>query len=128
MKILLFAFSLMGFIGLVEACEPNEIAFPKSKVCSKLTWISGPSINQFNSATVQLSETSLKLNVIPWMVMIGGHEHGSRPVIINEVSPSDYLIEKIYFMGGMQGSWFLKFQLINDKKEIVEEVRSLVSL
>ena len=128
MKILLFAFSLLGFIGQVKACELNEIAFPKSQVCSKLTWITGPSINQFNTATIQLSETSLKLKVFPWMVMEGGHEHGSRPVIINEVTPGDYLIEKIYFMGGMQGSWFLKLQLLNDKKEVVEEVRSLVSL
>lgn len=127
MKTLLFAFSLMGIINQAKACEPNEIAFPKNQVCSKLTWITGPSFNQFNSATVQLSETNLKLNVIPWMVMTGSHEHGSRPVTINAISPSDYLIEKIYFMGGMQGNWFLKLQLINDKKEVVEEVRSLVS-
>jgi hypothetical protein len=116
------------FNGQANACESDEIIFPQSNVCSKLTWLVGPTFNQFNSVSIQLSETNLKLNVIPWMVMMGGHEHGSRPVIINEVSPSDYLIEKIYFMGGMHGTWFLRLQLVNEKKELVEEVRSMVSL
>ena len=128
MKTLILAFSLLSFIGQVNACEPDEIAFPKSQLCSKLTWITGPSLNQFNSVSVHISETNLKLNVIPWMVMMGGHEHGSRPVALTRVSPNDYLIEKIYFVGGMQGSWFLKLQLLNDKKEVVEEVRTLVSI
>lgn len=124
----LLALSLIVLFQQVSACEIGEISFPKSHVCSKLTWLNTPSFDQYNSVTVQLGETDLKLKVFPWMVMMGGHEHGSRPVTMNEVSPRDYLIEKIYFMGGMQGSWYLRLQLINDKKEVVEEVRSLVEL
>jgi hypothetical protein len=116
------------FVASVQACEQNEISFPKNNVCAKLNWISGPAFDQFNSATVHTSETNLKLNVLPWMVMSGGHEHGSRPVLLTTVAPGEYLVEKIYFMKGMQGSWFLKLQLLNDNKEIVEEVRTLVEL
>jgi hypothetical protein len=111
------------------ACETNEINFEKNNLCVKVEWIVGPTLNEFNSLSVTLSnESTLKLKVIPWMVMAGGHEHGSRPVTINATSTQNYIIEKIYFMGGMMGDWFLRFQLIDNSGAVVEEVRSLVEL
>ena len=127
-KLLLFVF-LSSFTSALFACEPGEVSFAKTNLCAKISWITAPAFNQYTSAAISLNEnTDLKLNVIPWMVMSGGHEHGSRPVVITSSSPTDYLIEKIYFMGGMKGEWYLKMQLLNDKKEVVEEVRTLVAL
>ena len=129
MKTLFLAFASAILFSSAYACESGEIAFEKNNLCAKIHWITGPSANLYNSATITLSNnTDLKLNVIPWMVMEGGHEHGSRPVTITNVSPTDYLVEKLYFMGGMMGEWYLKLQLVNDQKVVVEEVRTLVEL
>ena len=128
MKITLFALICILFSVNLSACEPGEVTFDKNNLCAKIQWINTPVLNQFISASVTLSaDTSLKLNVIPWMVM-PGHEHGSRPVVITAVGPTDYLVEKMYFMGGMMGEWFLRLQLLNDKKEVTEEVRVKVDL
>ncbi|MBY0416406.1 MAG: hypothetical protein K2Q18_19680 [Bdellovibrionales bacterium] len=129
MKTLLLSFIFTCFSSSIYACEKSEIAFSKNNLCAKIVWLNGPALNNYGSLAVTLSDTTeLKLNVIPWMVMGGGHEHGSRPVAITAQSSRDYLVEKIYFMGGMMGDWYLKFQLVNDKKEIVEEVRTLIEL
>lgn len=128
MRTVLLALFFVSFFTNAYACEQNEINFVKSNICVKLNWISGPSFNEFNSVSINLSENkNLKLNVLPWMVM-SGHEHGSRPVVMTTVSPTEYLVEKIYFMGGMHGQWYLKLQLLDQSNVIVEEVRSPVSL
>ena len=128
MKTLFLALMFVSFFTKAYACEQGEINFVKNNICARVDWVKGPSINEFNTVVVNLTEDKdLTLNVLPWMVMMG-HEHGSRPVAIKAVTPRDYLIEKIYFMGGMNGQWYLKFQLLNDKKEVVEEVRSPVDL
>ena len=128
MKTLFLALMFVSFFTKAYACEQGEINFVKNNICARVDWVKGPSINEFNTVVVNLSEDKdLTLNVIPWMVMMG-HEHGSRPVAIKAVTPRDYLIEKIYFMGGMNGQWYLKLQLLNDKKEVIEEVRSPVNL
>lgn len=128
MKTLFLALMFVSFFTKAYACEQGEINFVKNNICARVDWVKGPSINEFNTVVVNLSDDKdLTLNVLPWMVMMG-HEHGSRPVAIKAVTPRDYLIEKIYFMGGMNGQWYLKLQLLNDKKEVVEEVRSPVNL
>lgn len=128
MKTLFLALMFVSFFTKAYACEQGEINFVKNNICARVDWVKGPSINEFNTVVVNLTEDKdLTLNVIPWMVMMG-HEHGSRPVTIKAVTPRDYLIEKIYFMGGMNGQWYLKLQLLNDKKEVVEEVRTPVNL
>lgn len=128
MKALFLSLFFLCFISSAYACDQGEISFPQNKVCASLSWITGPSLNQFNSVNIHISETNLKLNVLPWMVMEGGHEHGSRPVTITTVSKADYLVEKLYFMGGMHGDWFLKLQLVDGDKKIFEEVRTKVEL
>jgi len=127
------ALSLILFFSFINldsfACEQGEIVFSQTSVCAKLDWQSRPVYNQYLSATVALKNNqNYTLNVVPWMVMGGGHEHGSRPVTITAVSPGDYLIEKIYFMGGMKGEWFLRLQLLNSNKQIIEESRIKVEL
>ena len=121
-SIALFSTSLM-------ACESGEISFPQSDLCAKVEWLQGPNYNQFNSIEISLNkESTYKLNIIPWMVMSEGHEHGSRPVKITATSSTHYIVEKIYFMGGMMGDWYLRFQLLNADNSVLEEVRTLVEL
>ncbi len=129
MKIATLLLACAFFNIKAYACEQGEISFSQNNVCAKVEWQNTPVFNQYTSATVTLkNNNNYSLNVIPWMVMAGGHEHGSRPVVITPVSSDDYLIEKIYFMGGMKGDWFLRLQLLNDKKQIVEENRVKVEL
>ncbi len=128
MKTLLITTLIAYFSTSAFACEQDEISFSKQNVCAKIEWISKPVFNQYTSATVVLKNNSgYAVNVIPWMVMDGGHEHGSRPTKITTVSPDDFLVEKIYFMGGMMGDWFLRIQLLNGKN-VIEEVRTKVEL
>lgn len=128
MKTLILALTFVSFFTKAYACEQGEINFEKNNICAKVSWIKGPSINEFNSVSVNLSEDkNLRLNVLPWMVMTN-MEHGSRPVTMTSVSPTDYLVEKIYFMGGMHGQWFLKLQLLNAENAVVEEIRTPVRL
>lgn len=129
MKIVFLAIAAVFFNIKAYACEQGEIAFSQNNVCAQLEWQTTPVFNQYTSATVTLKNNhAYTLNVIPWMIMAQGHEHGSRPVVITSVSANDYLIEKIYFMGGMKGEWFLRLQLMNAKKEVVEEGRIKVEL
>lgn len=128
MKSLILALCFLTFFPKAFACDQGDINFVKNDICARVDWVKGPSINEFNTVVVNLSEDKgLTLNVLPWMVMMG-HEHGSRPVAIKAVSPRDYLIEKIYFMGGMNGQWYLRLQLLNDQKVVVEEIRTPVKL
>lgn len=126
----IFLFAALSLFSIsTQACEVGELTFPNSDLCAKVEWLQGPSYNQYNSMEVTLNkETSLKLNVVPWMVMSGGHEHGSRPVKLNANSSTEYSVEKIYFMGGMVGEWYLRFQLLNSENNVVEEVRTLIEL
>lgn len=129
MKFLFLAFAAAAFNIKAYACEQGEIGFSGNNVCAKVEWQNTPVFNQYINATVTLKNNeNYTLNVIPWMVMAMGHEHGSRPVVMTAVSPSDYLVEKIYFMGGMKGDWFLRLQLLNDKKQVVGESRMKVEL
>ena len=128
MKNIFLCLLLMSFFTKAYACEQGEINFAQNNICAKINWLTGPTFNQLNTASISLSENKdLKLNVIPWMVM-NVHEHGSRPVVMTSISPTEYLVEKIYFMGGMQGQWYLKLQLLNDQSIVLEEVRTPVSL
>lgn len=129
MKIVFLTIVAVFFNIKAYACEQGEIAFSQNNICAEVQWQTTPVFNQYTSATITLKNNqTYTLNVIPWMVMAQGHEHGSRPVTITNVSPNDYLIEKIYFMGGMKGEWFLRLQLLNDKKQVVEEGRMRVNL
>lgn len=129
MKTLILFLTLTLISSSVFACEVGEVVFPKTELCAKVLWVEGPSYNQYNTIEVTINkDTPLKLNVIPWMVMSGGHEHGSRNVKLTEYSSTNYSVEKIYLMGGMVGDWFLRFQLLDSDNVVVEEVRSLIEL
>jgi hypothetical protein len=111
----------------VFADERCDVKFSKTSLCANIDWIYGPYLDQYNSAKVSLSENDkvATIKVIPWMVM-RSHEHGSRPVVLTKTGDREYLIEKAYFMGGMEGSWFFKIQLNDSTNTMIDEARYLV--
>lgn len=60
-------------------------------------------------------------------MVMPSHEHGSRPVVLTKLGDREYLAEKAYFMGGMDGQWFLKIQLLDADKINLEETRYLIN-
>ena len=106
------------------ADERCDLKFSQSNVCANVDWIYGPYLDQYTSAKISHTEdiNVVSMKVIPWMVM-ANHEHGSRPVVLTKTSDREYLIEKAFFMGGMEGSWFLRVQLLDANKKVIEEAR-----
>lgn len=126
LKNLLLALAISSFSSAF-AVDRCDVKFSKTSICANIDWIYGPYLDQYNSAKISLSENDLvdSIKVIPWMVM-GNHEHGSRPVVLTKTGDREYLIEKAYFMGGMDGLWFFKIQLNDSKKTLLEENRYLI--
>ena len=126
LKTLIFSFFLT-FSTFIMAQDRCDVSFAKSSVCANIDWVYGPYLDQYSSAKISLSEdTNVKsIKIIPWMVM-SGHEHGSRPVVLSKTGDYDYLVEKAYFMGGMVGTWYLKIQLLNQQNAIIDENRYLI--
>jgi hypothetical protein len=109
------------------ASDRCDVKFSKSSVCANIDWIYGPYLDQYCSAKITLSENDhvSAIKIIPWMVM-GSHEHGSRPVILTQTSDREFLVDKAYFMGGMEGQWYFKIQLNNSNNSLIEETRYLI--
>lgn len=105
-----------------------DINFSKSNTCVQIDWVYGPYLDQYNSLKITYSDSNLvnSINVIPWMVM-SSHEHGSRPVVLTKTGDREFLVEKAYFMGGMDGQWYLKIQLLDSSKFIIDENRYLIN-
>jgi hypothetical protein len=124
-KIIILLISLSSFS--IFANDRCDVKFSKSSVCANIDWIYGPYLDQYSSAKITLSENDQvsAIKIIPWMVM-GSHEHGSRPVVLTQTGDREFLIEKAYFMGGMDGLWYFKIQLNNSNNTLIEESRYLI--
>ncbi len=124
--IMLFFLTLMPFI--IFANDRCDLTFIKTNTCVNFDWVYGPYLDQYNSVKVSYQETInvTAIKVIPWMVMQHGHEHGSRPVTMTKTGDREFLIDKIFFMGGMIGEWYLRVQLLDSKNVILEEQRQLI--
>jgi len=125
---------LMGFLLTIfmtthlMASERCDVQFKQVSVCANIDWVYGPYLDQYNSARISYTESDKvsSLKIIPWMVM-RNHEHGSRPVVLTKTGDRDYLIEKAFFMGGMEGQWFFKVQLLDPSNKLIEEARYLIT-
>lgn len=126
MKNLLAMALLISSFNLFAA-DRCDLKLEKSNVCANFTWVYGPLLDQYNSVKIEYTENSQvsSIKVIPWMVM-HGHEHGSRPVVLTKTGDREYLVDKIFFMGGMQGEWYLKVQLLDSQNKLIEEARKLI--
>lgn len=92
-------------------------------LCMKVEWTEGPHLGQFSSNIIRFVDLDLSTEdeeiyreptyspkFFGWMIM-GHHEHGTRPVTTTNLAPGIYKNEKIFFMGGMQGEWQFKAKL-----------------
>lgn len=125
-KIAIIAMLLLGIQAF--AC-PEQRKLSAYNACVNIQWNYGPYLNQYNEALITLTpidESSplgtSEIKIFPWMIM-AQHEHGSRPVTQTKLRDHEYKVEKIYFMGGMQGIWQLRVQHLGNGKEVREEVR-----
>lgn len=118
MKTLFLILSLLSFNLYASNCD---VEFKETHVCAHYEWVYGPTMNEMNALRVSVSDHSQfdELKVIPWMVM-QNHEHGSRPVMTTKLNDLEYSVEKIYFMGGMVGTWYLRFILMKDGSSLEE--------
>lgn len=128
----LFKLAMLFFLTLLPliifANDRCDLTFTKTNTCVNFDWVYGPFLDQYNSVKVSYQETIdvKSIKVIPWMVMQHGHEHGSRPVTMTKTGDREFLIDKIFFMGGMIGEWYLRVQLLDSKNVILEEQRQLI--
>jgi hypothetical protein len=118
---------VLSLTTALSAEERCDVKFFKVSVCANIDWVYGPFLDQYNSLKISLTENdkASSVKIIPWMVM-SDVEHGSRPVVLTKIGDREFLIEKAYFMSGMDGQWFFKIQINDSKNMLIEEVRYLI--
>lgn len=103
-------------------------AMAQCSFCQKVEWINGPSLDQFNSFKLVV-DPKLEIDFIkvtPFMEMPGDICHSSRPSMVKKISAHEFLIEKIYFTGGMEGKWFLIFEAFNKNNQLIKKESEFV--
>ena len=101
---------------LVLLCSTSafaEVCSTKTDVCVDLKSDIAFSTKQEGRFSLALNAELVKIDL--WMQM-GQHGHGSSPLKVTPVSPSEYDITKAYFV--MRGSWQIR---VTYKKNAVEE-------
>ena len=121
---------MKGFILLIvifiSTAQAECLKLDNEQICAKTEWTHGPILGEFNSNIVKFidldkSNTFIEIYTDPlypvefygWMIM-GRHQHGTRPVIVTKLEPGVYKVEKIFFMSGMSGTWQFNLKT-NDK-------------
>ncbi len=116
-------FATITYSHDASSCLEGEIFIAKYQTCLGHEWIEGPYLNgrgQRAASTLRLTfDTHRELNlsnarVYPWMLMHGGHQHGSRPVSLEVVSESEIIVRNI-LLTQMNGQWLMRINL--DAKE-----------
>ncbi len=96
------------------------IAVTKEKLCIQLEWTEGPFLGAYSKNVVKFKDLKTSTSDVSvykdptgsiqffgWMKM-SGHEHGTRPLITKILKTGVYENSKIFYMGGMMGSWLFK--------------------
>lgn len=121
MKIILLL--LVVFTSQISMANDSCIALTKDKLCIQLDWTQGPFLGAYSENTVKFKDLSLStsdkevyrspkesIQFFGWMKM-GGHEHGTRPVETTLDADGVYSNSKIFYMGGMMGTWEFKVKI-----------------
>lgn len=118
---------LLGLIIAVSSMTAmaNEgcIAVTKDKLCIQLEWSEGPYIGAYSKNTVKFKDLksssaentvyrspSESIQFFGWMIM-PSHQHGTRPINTKVVDKGIYENTKIFYMGGMMGTWQFKVKI-----------------
>jgi len=112
LAVLLFTISTLSL-----ANNNGCIAITKDQLCLQIDWTEGPYLSAYSKNIVKFkdmkaSTEELEVYKSPvdsvqfygWMVM-HAHQHGTRPVTTTLIENGIYENSKIYFMGGMTGTW-----------------------
>ncbi|MBY0518634.1 MAG: hypothetical protein K2P81_17115 [Bacteriovoracaceae bacterium] len=120
-------FLILIFLTFSLAHANCELNFKTANICADLNWTKGPAVNQ-ESAFVLKFDKSFKpyqLKVDLWMLM-GNHGHGTRPLVMNEVSDSEVIFSQGWFV--MKGPWLVRGFLMNEAGSIVESAQWEIKL
>lgn len=121
------------FIGLLTLlvstavfAEAGCIAVTKEKLCIQMEWGEGPYVGAYSKNIVRFKDLKVStdditvykspsesLQFFGWMIM-ASHEHGTRPVQTKVLEEGVYENTKIFYMGGMMGTWQFKVKVGND--------------
>lgn len=95
-------------------------------LCVQYRWTKSPTTEQMGELELTFTNTAspfekadpkLKPFVKLWMAE---HGHGSRPVVVEKIETGKYRISKVFF--SMPGKWQIRFQLLNEKNEVADQV------
>lgn len=122
------------FIFLSISVKADCLITTDENLCVRLEWIDGPYVGGYSSNIVKfvdLSESTnevivyksptQKVEFFGWMLM-HGHGHGTRPVETIEEAQGIYRNNKIFYMGGMSGSWLFKMK-IGEKEYVLNSFK-----
>lgn len=121
MKIIILLSLLISLSSFAK--DENCIAITKDQLCIQLEWTEGPFLGAYSKNTVRFKDLKHStpektvyrapkesIQFFGWMVM-ANHEHGTRPVTTSILESGVYENTKIFYMGGMMGSWHFKLKL-----------------
>ena len=123
-KLLLTAIALLSMNSFAVDCP---IALETENLCAELTWTNGPFINSMGEKSFSTLEvlffakgdktkTAVNANhisIYPWMIMMGGMEHGTRPTETTLLASGKYEVSKV-FLRKMMGHWEIRFAIGED--------------
>ncbi|KHD89589.1 MAG: hypothetical protein OM95_02325 [Bdellovibrio sp. ArHS] len=131
---------LFSVLGLVACANPDYVSdddqqvqnkpmadgayFSKVRILAKISWENTPNSEQANAFILNLSAPSDQFNELAvslWMPSMG---HGSIPVKIEKINPTQYRITDVYFL--MPGDWDIRFTLKNNGVVIDSAYASMI--
>lgn len=105
---------------------PCALFFTTEQLCIHYKWTKTQTSEQMGEMEVSFSAlTKPDVKVDPLLkpflkLWMPEHGHGSRPVVVEKIETGKYRISKVFF--SMPGKWQLRFQLLNEKNEIADQV------
>jgi hypothetical protein len=103
-----------------------DLLLSSEQLCIQYRWTKSPTTEQMgefemtftgSASPYEKTDPQLKPFVKLWMAE---HGHGSRPVAVEKIETGKYRISKIFF--SMPGKWQIRFQLLNEKNEVADQV------
>ena len=109
------------FLFSILNCNASDkcVFITKDKLCAQISWTDGPYIGSFSKNIVKFKDLNEKntyrspkgsIQFFGWMKMLS-HEHPTRPVETQILGEGIYENSKIFYMGGMKGTWLFKVRI-----------------
>lgn len=105
---------------------PCALFLTTEQLCVQYQWTkiqTSETMGELDLSFYKLEKPDLKVDpaLKPFLKLwMAEHGHGSRPVFVEKIETGKYHVSKIFF--SMPGKWQLRFQLLNDKNEVADQV------